>query len=54
MAEATERTPIAILPGPLRFWRRLRERHFRLHRTIGKIDISTARLRIRAGSVPLG
>ena len=32
----------AILVGPFQFWRRLRERHFRIHRTLGKIYIAAA------------
>ena len=32
----------AVLLGPWQFYRRLRERHFRLHRTLGKIYIAGA------------
>src|ERR687888_5107 len=32
----------AVLLGPWQFYRRLRERHFRLHRTLGKIYIGGA------------
>src|ERR671930_9311 len=33
----------AVLLGPWQFYRRLRERHFRLHRTLGKIYIAILR-----------